>query len=184
MTKRFLYGAMVLAMVFSMGIPSRAAGPGKLRVVLTEEGEPMEDAWVMLCRAGSVQLGGYRLTAQFGGGFVKEAEVLFPKVAQTLADSARQGLTARTDGAGTALFEGLEEGLYLVKASGPDGVQFVPYVVILPWDGNLWDITTTPRLENPENPDTSDPGTVLLGIWGLGISGLALILLPQLKKKE
>ena len=188
--KRGFLAALTAAMLaLTLQTAGRAAGLGSLKVQLSFAGRPIRNAEVTVYRAGTAVVGGYRLTEAFGGGFVAEADVLFPELPRWLAQVARaEGLRQRTDENGEAVFGALEEGLYLVVQTETAGScsAFEPFVVILPWDGAVWDITAAPKMERADTgqPETADPGTVNRGLWGMALSGLGLGWLILRNKKR
>ena len=179
MKKRVLAVLTAAVWMLALQTAGRAAGMGSLKLQLDAAGKPIQNAEVSVYRAGTAVVGGYRLTQAFGGGFVSEADVLYPQLAQWLAEEAGEdGLHQRTDENGEVYFGALEEGLYLVTQSAQTGayLAFEPFVVILPWDGAVWDITAAPKMErsDPRQPQTADPGTLTRGLWGMGLSALGL----------
>ena len=171
---------IILAALYFLGVlPSvGAAGPGSLRIELEEGGKPVSGARVLLCKAGAPVQGGYLLEEEFGGGFVTEVDVMLPDLARWLGEKGRSYSTDLTDAEGIAAFYGLEEGLYLVKQEENEGTlaSFTPFLITIPWDGNMWEITASPKMERVPRPmpDTSDPGTVDTGFWGMAAAAFGL----------
>lgn len=188
MKRRVLAVLTAAVLVLALQTVGRAAGMGSLKLQLAGGGRPIRNAEVVVYRAGTAVVGGYRLTEAFGGGFVSEADVLYPELAQWLARNAGEdGLRQRTDDRGEAYFSALEEGLYLVTQEGQAGGYrpFEPFVVILPWDGAEWDITAAPKMDRADldQPETGDPGTLDRGLLGMAWSALALCRLLR-KRRE
>lgn len=188
MKRRVLAALTAAVLALAVQTAVRAAGMGSLKLQLAGGGRPIRNAEVVVYRAGTAVVGGYRLTEAFGGGFVSEADVLYPELAEWLArDAGEDGLRGRTDDRGEASFGPLEEGLYLVAQEGQAGGYgpFEPFVVILPWDGAEWDITAAPKMEraDTDQPRTADPGTLDRGLWGVAWSALALCRLLR-KRRE
>ena len=184
--KRRILGAFAAAgLVLLLRTAGFAVGIGSLKLQLAREGEPVRDAEVLVYRVGTAVVGGYRLREAFGGGFIAEADVLFPELSEWLARQARgEALRGQTDEGGEAFFDALEEGLYLVVQEG-GRLAFEPFVLIIPWDGNVWDITAAPKM-NPmdsEPPETGDPGALERGLWGMAITVSAIWALWKKKGK-
>ena len=187
MKRRVLAALTAAVLVLALQTAGRAAGVGSLKLQLAGGGRPIRNAEVALYRTGTAVVGGYRLTEEFGGGFVSEADVLYPELADWLArDAGGTGLRQRTDDRGEAFFSALEEGLYLVVQVGEAGGYrpFAPFVIIIPWDGEVWDITAAPKMEGADTPETADPGTLDRGLWGIVWSALALYWLLRKRRKE
>ncbi len=177
MKKAWLRGLLAVVLL-ALPLAAAAAGPGSIRVRLTEGEKAVENMSIALYYIGQPEQGGYRMTGELGGGFLPEAEVLYPKTAQELMKLVRTGTLSRTNAQGDAVFSSLEEGLYLAAGEGD---LFEPFTIPLPWDGSQWDITAAPRLA-VQSPDTSDPGWFTGACWGLFLSGLGLIVLTALGK--
>ena len=170
---------MLTALFFLGALPAAGAvGPGSLRVGLKEGGDPISGVRVLLCKAGAPVEGGYLLEEEFGGGFVTEVDVMLPALAQWLGEKGRSYRTEITDTEGIAAFYGLEEGLYLVKQeeNGGTSLSFTPFLITIPWDGNMWEITASPKMDRSyaPMPDTSDPGIVDAGFWGMAAAAFGL----------
>ena len=175
MKRRILAVFAAAGLVLALRTAASAMAMGSLTLRLEREGTPVPDALVAVYRAGTAVTGGYRLTEGFGGGFINEADVLDPQLPQWMAGEAgEQALRQRTDHKGEVYFGPLDEGLYLViQEDGSD--RFEPFLLILPWDGSVWDILAAPKLASV--PDTSDPGTLTRYGWSMLGSGLGMVLL-------
>ena len=188
MKRRILAVFAAVGLVLALRTGVSAVGMGSLTLQLAREGTPVPDAAVAVYRVGTAVVGGYRLTEDFGGGFISEADVLYPQLIEWLAaETGGQALRRNTDSQGQVYFGSLEEGLYLVVQEGQAGETwaFEPFILILPWDGTVWDITAAPKMEYREEftPQTSDPGSLERGLWGMLLSGLALAALGIRRKR-
>lgn len=166
--------------VLLLGMPVSADGAGRIQVRLKDGERCLSGVEIGLYRAGTYVPGGYRLTGDFGGGMVSEADVLIPELAAWMEKLQASGDVCLTNDQGVARFEGLEEGLYLVtQKKRTDGyLPMEPFLVIVPWDGSVWDILAEPILEPvSETPDTSDPGIgtaiVMVLASGFGLLGIS-----------
>ncbi|MGN1015946.1 MAG: hypothetical protein ACI4PL_03015 [Faecousia sp.] len=189
MKRRILAVFAAAGLVLALRTVASAVGMGSLTLQLARDGTPVPDAAVAVYRVGTAAVGGYRLTEDFGGGFISEADVLYPELIGWLAgETGGQALRRNTDSQGQAYFGSLEEGLYLVVQEGQAGETwaFEPFILILPWDGTVWDITAAPKMEYREEftPQTSDPGSLERGLGGMLLSGLALAALGALRKRN
>ena len=189
MKRRILAVFAAAGLVLALRTGVSAVGMGSLTLQLAKDGTPVPDAAVAVYRVGTAAVGGYRLTEDFGGGFISEADVLYPQLIEWLAaETGGQALRRNTDSQGQVYFGSLEEGLYLVVQEGRAGETwaFEPFILILPWDGTVWDITAAPKMEYREEftPQTSDPGSLERGLWGMLLSGLALAALGIRRKRN
>ena len=188
--KRRIFAAFAAAgVVLALRGEASAVGMGSLTLQLAKDTVPVSDAAVAVYRVGTAAVGGYRLTEDFGGGFISEADVFYPELIGWLAgETGGQALRRNTDGQGMACFDALEEGLYLVvqESRAGEAWAFDPFILILPWDGTVWDITAAPKMEYREEftPQTSDPGSLERGMWGMLLSGAALVALGILRKRN
>lgn len=181
----------VSVLVYGVVLAANAVGPGSIKLNLERGEKAVEGAMIQLSKVGIYVTGGYRLSAEYGGGFISESDVLDPKVAQWLAVKAKNGFISISDAQGNAVFTNLEEGLYLLMHHAEEGqAAFEPFVMVLPWDGYVWDITASPMTHTQlqTNPDTSDPGYLDQGILGMALSAMGLwgmvITGKQLLRKE
>lgn len=185
--KKIILLCLVCLLFMGMIPEAIAEGPGSLRIELDAGGKKIEGTEVRLYKAGVPIQGGYLLEKEFGGGYVTDMDVMLPALAQWLAEKEGKYCSQKTDGKGIAAFYGLEEGLYLVKQedSPENGMVFSPFLITLPWDGNVWEISASPKLERPSAPmpDTSDPGTLDRGIRGMALAALGLYGLVINRKK-
>ena len=177
------------ALLFFICIPVAvfASGEGTIQIDLKGAGKPIQGAPIRVYFAGTPIEGGYRLTETFGGGMITQLDVFSPELADWLSERASGGWRGTTNRDGTVSFQGLNEGLYLVvQPKGKGGYQpFTPFLITIPWDGDQWIITATPKTEQEITvvPDTSDPGTVDKGLLGMAISGTGLVVLLLGKRK-
>ena len=171
---------LVTMFFLALGAPhGRANAWGSVTVCLEAGGQPLADVPLQLYMVGTPVQGGYVLTEEFGGGFLAEADVLTPEVTSWLEEEAETGLCAKTDSTGTAVFQPLEEGLYLITQQGPEGKNglMISSVLSLPWDGSIWDLTLWPAVETGfgDNPDTGDSMLLPWSVLGMCCSGLMII---------
>ena len=173
--------AMVLLPV--MTLPAQGAeGQGSLSVTVGHRGESCGGA-VHLYRVGEEAEGGYRLTQECGGGFVKDEDVDSSMLAQWLAEAAEAEPTARIlDADGNAFFSGLSRGLYLlVQTEWEPGYSPVkPFLVPIPCWG-AWDVAAFPKAGKilTEPPATGQHPAPIIGAMGMVVSGLALVLFAE-----
>lgn len=179
-----------LAVIFalsSMQLSVYACADGSIQVSLRDEGIPISGAEIKLYHAGIPTQTGYRLTEAFGGGMITQLDVYSPELAAWLSQGASGGAQQTTDEEGQAAFRQLEEGLYLVtqESAGNGCGLFAPFLVVIPWDGDQWDITLEPKMDREIiiSPETGDPGTVDHGILFMVLSGLGIMALVFGKKR-
>ena len=151
------------------------ANTGSIRIDLGGEGE------VILYRVGILEREHYRLSDEHGGGEVTFDDVLRPELAAWLASRASGGISRETR-EGIAEFTGLSEGLYLAVQTG-DGA-FEPFLIILPWDGDTWNLDVKPeRISIPEDsPQTGDRSFVVLSGWFMAAVMIGLLVIGSRKK--
>ena len=153
-----LLGALLCAVLLTA---AAAAQPGSLQV--TVEGA----AGGMTVTLYSVSDPQGVLTAPFAGAALTAEQLLDQKqnpenaalLASYAAEHALAGSTLDTDESGTVRFSDLTDGIYLVVGSSSDGLVFDPFLVYLPTVINgeaLYDITATPKAEQPEDPENPD----------------------------
>lgn len=187
MLKRLTVLFSALFLFFAIPAVVQAAGEGTIQIDLKGGGKPIQGAPIRVFLAGTPIEGGYRLTDTFGGGVITQLDVFSPEVADWLSKRASGGWRGVTDKDGSISFQGLNEGLYLVvQSKGKGGYQpFTPFLITIPWDGDQWNITATPKTEKEITvvPDTSDPGTVDKGLIGMLLSGTGLLAMLVTRKR-
>ena len=170
---------MVVAMIFVVAVVMAVqAVAGTIRVDIGGKGE------VAIYPVGEPEGVGYRLYGRYGGGYVTYDDVLSPDLAAWLAENAKNGTVKKTK-QGIASFGGLEEGLYLIVQCGKrDGyAMFAPFLVSVPWDGDLWEVDAKPKMEQEtaETPQTGDGLIISVGILLTSAAGLSFCWLRRKK---
>lgn len=153
---------------------------GSIRITLkSKNGE------VVLYHAGIPSQGGYRLTEDFGGGFIKEEDANSPQLAQWLAETAEEGQRRLLDADGSASFSNLESGLYLLKQTDAAAEEelITPFLVQLPCYGQ-WNVQANPKTNTTtEPPRTAQGPEPFLGVAGMLLSGSGLWMCGKRKRK-
>ena len=171
-----------LALVLLAVVPQAAAAEtrGSLQVNM-ELGElPVIHGAVTLYQVGVKVEEGYRIAEGFGGGIVRQEDADSDKLAQWLAESAREsGKSLLLDADGNAVFSQLEEGLYmLVQTERIDGFYPIHPVLLTVPEGDSWDvqIRRQPVPIVTELPKTGQSPAPFLGILGMILSSAGLLL--------
>ena len=175
MLKKMFLGLTVVGLLLAGSLTAAAGEPGgTVRVSLRCGETPVEGASVMLSRAGEAIPEGYLLERRFGGGIIMAEDVFSGDLARWMADSAADGLAAKTDGEGRAQFSGLAYGLYLVtQPEQKEGYQRMePYLLCVSEELPLAD--TYPEVHR-QNPRTGDPMLPVLAGGSMTASFLLLI---------
>ena len=180
---------LAAAVVLGGGISAEASQWGSIRVSLDAGELPVINGAVTLYQVGMPIAGGYRLTEDFGGGIIKQEDVVSSQLALWLADAAveMEGKTIGLDVDGNATFSNLSDGLYLViQTERMDG--FYP---VMPFLAELSEergrqVQAYPKTEPimTDNPQTGDPMTPLLGAMGLVASGIGLYLCVDSRRRK
>lgn len=93
--KRRIFAAFAAAgVVLALRGEASAVGMGSLTLQLAKDTAPVSDAAVAVYRVGTAAVGGYRLTEDFGGGFISEADVFYPELIGWLAGKPEDRLCA------------------------------------------------------------------------------------------
>lgn len=190
MFRKLLCGLTVLGMVTALSLPAMAGdGTGSIQVTLSNGDVAVPDGSVTLYRVGSPDGEDYWLTEEFGGGVVRGEDSLSPALAAWLAGLAEEeGAELPLDEEGSAKFEGLPPGLYLLVQKRPStGYHLMePMLVQLPCEYQ-WNVQSFPRMEElilpVEIPQTGDL-TPLLGAAGMILTGPALVILGFKRRKR
>ena len=177
--RRKILCAALLAVVWGVLCMPVYANSGSIRVQLDGEGE------VTLYRVGVLQRENFRLSDEHGGGEVTFDDVLRPELALWLASRAKGGISRETE-EGIVVFSGLSEGLYLaVQTENCSGNEaFEPFLVMLPWDGDTWNLEVQPQIlsVSEDLPKTGDKGFVVLSSWIMCASMIGLLVIGSRKK--
>ena len=181
------FALTVMFFLFFLPAGVLASGEGALEINLKGNEGPIAGAEIRVYLAGMPTQTGYRLTEPFGGGMINQTDVFSPELAAWLSQRAEGGLYGYTDNAGHLRFPDLDEGLYLVAQTASAGGYrpFEPFLIPIPWDGDQWEITAEPKMEQEITviPDTSDPGKLDVWLLGTGITSLGLAGLVVFRKK-
>lgn len=178
MIHRIWKAGVALVLAAYLALPASAAQGGTITLNLDVGELPVTNGAFTLYRVGVPVSDGYRITEDFGGGFVRQQDALSPHLAQWLAES--NGIPERTlllDVDGNAVFSQLGEGLYLfVQSESTDGFYPIqPFLLEMP-SGSRWtypvNLEPLPRIA--PSPETKDPGQLYLGLLGMGASASGL----------
>ena len=153
------------------------ANTGTIRVDIGGAGE------VTLYRVGVPDGQYFRLTDEHGGGLVTFDDILMPELAAWLAARSTGGII-RTTKDGIAEFSGLAEGVYLAVQTDGRSITLEPVMIILPWDGDTWNLEIKPEREaaTTEIPQTGDRGIVVISSWIMAAAMIGLLVIGSRKK--
>ena len=180
--------AAVLAVMLLPGLGLRAMAAeetGSIRVTM-QRGEKTVGGAVTLYRVGEPIPEGYRLTADFGGGIVREEDAQSPYLAQWLAEMAGEQGASRSLEDGTAEFTRLERGLYLVVQTETEAgfLAVKPFLVELPCQGQ-WNVHAYPKTQQAAAlPATGQSPLPILGGIGMVLSSIGLALCAGRRRKK
>ena len=200
--------ALLLALVWLLALPVMAhevpdlTREGSITVTMRYDGKAIAGGEITLYRVGDVQEedGNYSFTptADYAGSGISFDSVQSPETAGKLAEFAnKQGLRGNTRqiaSDGTALYQNLKPGLYLlVQNRAAKGFEAVsPFLVTLPMldgDDYIYQVDAGPKVspvpaEKPENPEQPKTGQSGLPIWTFSLSAVGLVLLLRNRKLE
>ena len=188
MVRKMVCAVFAAVMLLGLSVQAKAAeGLGTLRITLEDGETGVTEGEKTLYFVGERTSEGYRLTEEFGGGFVKEVDAMSLHLGNWLAQTA-EGATPRIlDADGSAEFSYLPEGLYLlVQSETAEGYYPIePFLLTLPFDGR-WYIQAYPIAEKipSESPKTGQSIVPYLGIFGMVFSGGGLVLCAAGKRKK
>ena len=178
----------LLALVLVLAQPTAAAeNRGSVKIDLDTGELPVTNGAVTLYQVAEPTDEGYRVLDYYGGGTVRYQDAVSENLAMYFSELADAGRELLLDVDGQAVFTGLEAGLYLVRQTErTDGFYpFRPFLLRLPTKGQ-WDLKRTPAISPITTgcPQTADSGKLTIGLWGMGLSGLGLVLCAWPKKRE
>lgn len=161
---------------------------GSIRISMNVGDLAVTNGAFTLHRVGIRISDGYKITNEFGGGFVNMEDALSPHLAQWLAETnVDSGRTLLLDADGNAVFSQLGEGLYLVaQTEKTDGFYPIqPFLMTIPRDGR-WDIpiNVDPLPMKTASPETGQEDVLLLGVLGMAGSAMGIGLCTARRKKE
>lgn len=154
----------ILALLLALRVSAREQGSIQLQIRC--ETRPVSGAQVILYQVGQrSETGELSLTKEFEGISADGELWTEPAFAQELWRSAQEkrlpGMCATTDETGAALFQSLEEGVYLLgQTNMAEGYRtFLPFLVQLPMEtaGQIcWTVVAKPKVTLDESPKTAD----------------------------
>jgi len=178
--RRQLMGIFAAAVIVTGGaVQAKAAeNPGSIRVVMDGGERTVSSVAVALYHVGEPAEDGYSITESCGGGFVKGYDAQSPELAYWLAEQiVETGWEKELNVDGTVVFEGLQEGLYLlVQTRSEDGfLPAEPFLIPVPCTGE-WEVTAYPKTQklHTEAPKTGQHPAPVLGAMGMVLAGMGL----------
>ena len=168
-------------------LPAFAAGEGKIQVSPQDGGMLISGGEVTLYPVGEAVQGGYRLSAGVADWIVEQGSIYAPEIAMWLAHNTEVDGTVK-DSTGSATFEDLDAGVYLLVQNepAPHYDPFEPFIVVLPLDGPKWEAPIFPKVNRlqGENPKTADAERLLPAVTGMFVSALGLAACFCMRKKR
>ena len=177
-----LMGAACMVMVMTVPVNAEER-PGSIRIIPVWAGKQIEAGEISVSRVGERTEGGFQVTDGLANWTVSEQEIFSGHWTQWLLERKFGWHSLSQEG--EAVFEGLEEGLYLVQQTKALSgfLPFSPFLVSVP-DGEDWDVTREVKLIfDAESPRTGDRHIPLIGAMGLGLSVAVLMVLVDQHKK-
>ena len=177
MRRVFFRGLALLLVFFVLGISASAAQQGSLCVYPMYGDKLIPGGTVTVYRIGEPVDGGFRLTGRLSHNVIPIQDAFSKEFLNwILARIPVPGIDRKVDQLEGAVFEGLTEGLYLVKQKEPAQgyMKFEPFVIGIPL-GDQWDAAAHPKLR-PEGstPETGDDFSLVIGLAGMIFSALGL----------
>ena len=179
-----------MTLLLLVAVPAKAAAEarGSIQVRMDIGDMPVIHGAVQLHQVGVKTEGGYRITEAFGGGTVRYDDIHSDHLTQWLAQTADgKGMSLLLDADGTAVFSGLEEGLYLlVQTERIDGFYPIYPVLQTVPEGDCWDVSIfrEPVPVVTEIPKTGESPLLLLSILGMLLSSAGLLLCARISGKQ
>ncbi len=179
---------LLLAACFVIRMPAAAAeNRGSIRIDLDTGDMPVINGAVTLYQVGIETEEGYQIAEGFGGGIVRQDEADSGKLALWLAESAdSNGASLLLDADGSAVYSGLEQGLYiLVQTERIDGFYPIHPVLLTIPSAEGWDleINREPAPVVTEIPQTGQSLIPYFGILGMILSGAGLLWCVKKERK-
>ena len=151
-----------------MSLPVLAAsGEGVIHVSPCCASEAVTGGTVTVYPVGIPIPGGYQLTDGLANWQIREGDVCTPEFALWIVEQRDlEGITQPINAGGTAVFENLEPGLYLITQQNPADLflPFSPLVVILQ-DGQTQEVFPELEVDLDLIPQTGDHGAPVL--WAI-----------------
>lgn len=169
-------GLMILTAVLIpvLMVPVKAEGElGTIRVTVSEE---FAESTLLLSYVGIGYGDGLQLMPEFGGGVVTPEDMDTPALLTWLEQQVCDGIVRQVDTAGTAMFSGLPEGVYLLtqKEAAPGGEAIAPTLVRIPEKDGTWLAQIIPRMKGYDLPQTGQPMTPVAAAMGMVISAFGI----------
>ncbi len=184
MHKRFGIFLFLGILLPALTLPVRASGEfGSIRVTL-EQKDAEDGSQIELYLVAVPGENGYQILDSLGGGLIRQEDARSPYLAQWLSEmiGMQSGFSSALDSTGSAQFDDLAPGLYMVtQREASIGIH--PYMVPLPLL-DAWDLQVYPTADliTPQLPHTGDEGPWPY-VWGMVLSGGGLILCGLLRRK-
>ena len=187
--RKILCLVAVILLLISLAVCASAAEyAGSFRIAMNVGDLAVTNGAFTVYRVGIRISDGYRITDEFGGGFVNLEDAQSPHLAQWLAENnADSGRTLLLDADGNVVFSQLGEGLYLIaQTEKTDGFYPIqPFLMTIPCDGR-WDIpiNVDPLPMKAASPETGEEDILLLGVLGMAGSAMGIGLCTARREKE
>ena len=171
MLRKWICLVWAAGLILGAGVEAKAES-GSIRIEPVWCGEPVCGGTVGVCRVGVKTDAGVNLTDGLADWQVQEEELKDRNWICWLAQKELPGEICCLAGNEGALFQNLQEGIYLVRQTEPatHGRMFEPFFLRIP-EGEHWDVYRAPKLiSGGEPPKTGDRPTPLIGAMGIGLS--------------
>ena len=171
MLRKWICLAWAVGLILGSGVEAKA-GSGSIRIEPMWCGAPVCGVTVGVCKVGAKTEAGVVLTDGLADWQVQEDELTDGNWVNWLAQKEIPDERHCLAGNGGALFQNLQEGIYLVRQTDDpiNGRLFEPFFLGIP-DGENWDVYRAPKMiSRGEPPKTGDRPTPLIGAMGIGIS--------------
>lgn len=178
-----LFGAVCL--IINLGLPAKAKMHGSIQVKPQWGGELISGGNVSIYRIGNKLETGCHITDGLANWVVSEEEIRAKDFWKEFQWNLQPEQTSPVLDITGAVFEDLQEGIYLVKQQEPpEGfAAFLPFLICIP-EGVCWDIAEGPKMMRlTESPETGDHPAPIIGAMGLGFSVAVLMVLVDERKK-
>ena len=180
MKNRILSVLLALAMMFALAVHASATGEmppldgkGSLTIVMSYDGQALEDGKVNILRIGAVEKVSeetydFRIFSDLGRQTITQEELYDPDVAEELLVKGKKQYMKNILSApikdGSVVFKNLDTGLYVVwqeKGDACEGLYaFQPFLISVPrWQYDHYDLNVTAAPKVPLLPEATEPPT-------------------------